>query len=706
MDRPQLWFSTNSLQTLCLNRLAVMLEQYSPELLSHVPPTLRHQLFLQSPIVDICRFENTSAFDNIKADKLWFELYDKHWSSYDQWDCDETVTTKSMDIIRDATISNRDKYFNLLTTIMFSAERPTRYFGRTSDDFKRIVHDPKGVMNRYPTDIINYLVAARILVVAGKPTPWSCDPEVEEDPKDVDDYDENWYPINHFPIYQHDLDDDHDDGRLSSNYNHFAAVNQCVPQCYASLVKLGSRISDEDAILLMMTKCNYYPKFVAICASKSTLWSWKPEDLEQLLTKFFCDVTSINLNVIEEPDDEASSIVVTTCFSSPNVSSLYLSFLYELSSLHHLSSIISQLSLKTLHIFSPFDFDLEDNVCKELGKILSLQRESIHELKFHECEFPEEFNFLSNVVVIIQSQKFSIFHYNGNSMSSSVLVQLLNAFFSTFCFHFQQVSLENGCSFGLDASLREFLSPMPLAVCDSSLQYKSLKLTCCDGPLCRWLLGLQPLALQSIHLEYYSKELHSVLEIKAHNDELRVNDLMLVNHADGVYSTDDIRAPLPEDILRSIFKCPLLRSLTLDVKFRTNNLIVITNALQVQAHLGTLKKLNISFSTHEMPENSCDLELLLDAVFNLPQILQFSFHIDILLDDFEIVETIRKYWNTKKKPLEFCFGHYHGLTVSEHIQNLLDEMQLVVKKEYCVGMAPSHSSICFRCGGQYLKIST
>ena len=469
-------------------------------------------------------------------------------------------------------------------------------------------------------------------------------------------------------------------------------------------MKFGSRISDEDAILLMMTKCNYYPKVVAICASKSMVWSWKQKDLEQLLMKFFCDVTSIDLNVIDEPDDEPSNIVVTTCFSSKNVSSLYLSFLYELSGLHHLTSVISQLSLKMLHIFSPFDFDLEDTVSKELGEILSYQRENIHDLKFHECAFPEEFNFLSNVVVVIQSQRFSSFHYSGNLMSSSVLVQLLNAFLSTSCSHSQLLYLENHCSFSFDATFRELLSPMPSAVCDSSLQHKSIRLACCDGPLCSWFLGLRPLAVRSIHLEYYSKESHSVLEIIAHNDDLRVHDLTLINHADGCDNTGDAQAPLPEDILRSIFKRPLLRSLTLDLKLRTNNLIVITNALQVQANLGTLEKLNISFSTHEMPEKSCDLELLLDAVFNLPQISQFSFNIDILLDDLTIVETIHKYWNTKKKPIEFRFGHFHGLTVSEHIQSLLDEMQFVATKEYCV--ATSRSSICSRCGAQHFRICT
>lgn len=158
-------FSTKSLLTLCINQSAICLEYYTPEVLSHVPPALRHQIFLHYPIVDICRFEKTSAFNSIKADKLWGEIYDKHWGSYDRWKYDNTVTTGSMDLIGDCATTNHEKYFLLLTTIIFNGEHPTGYFGRMSDNQKRIDNTPVGIVNTYPTDIINFLIAAHISTV-------------------------------------------------------------------------------------------------------------------------------------------------------------------------------------------------------------------------------------------------------------------------------------------------------------------------------------------------------------------------------------------------------------------------------------------------------------------------------------------------------------------------------------------------------------
>ena len=701
-------FSTKSLQSLCLDRMSISLEYYSPELLSCVPPALRHRLFLQSPIVDVCRYEKTCAFDNINADKLWGELYSKHWKCYDQWHCDVTVTTKSEEIISDCATTNREKYFILLTTIIFSFERPTGYFSRIVDDEKRINYEPpKGVATGYPIDIVNYLIAAHISVVVGKKVAQQNIDEMD------DDDDDQWYPVNNFPVYQRDLDDSRDDTRLSTNYDRIAAANQCIPLCYASLAKSGCRIPDEDAILLIMDQCNYYPKTITIlCAPDSKLWSWKQEDLKQLFTKFFHDITAIHLCVIDEPG-EISSLVESVCFSNRLIPcTLYLSLLYELSSLHYISSMISQLILEKLHIYSPFDFDLDDNASKELGEVVSHQKGNICELKFHECQFPEEANFLSNVTAVIQSPHFTKFQFHGYLESPSILIQLLNAFLCTLCSHAQQLYIDDSTIVTLDSKARDLLRPMPSAICDSSLQHKSLKVENCSATLCSALLRLKPLSLQTLHLQFVcshfgttsvSEGVHSILESVAHNDELCVSNLALLNCCNSVF---DIHESLPKGILKSIFKRPLLKSLMLDLKLATSNLITLTDALQIQSQLGTLEKLKISFSAHEILKETCDLELLLETVFNLPQISRFSLHLDILLEDLTIVETIQRSWRSKNKPKEFCFGHFHELTIPEHIQSLLNEMQLVVMKEYCIPirrtvcenvLAPAeHSMICMQ----------
>lgn len=234
-------------------------------------------------------------------------------------------------------------------------------------------------------------------------------------------------------------------------------------------------------------------------------------------------------------------------------------------------SVISQLTVEKLHIFSPFDFDFEDSVSKELGEILSRQKGSIRELKFHECNFPEESSFLLNVVAFMQGPNFTKFHFQGYS-ESPVLVELLNVFFSTTSSNSQQLLMDGLCQISLDATVRDNVSPMPLAVCDSSLQHKSLWLETCSALFCDWFLSLKPLSFHSLHLMFVAnivEEFYQVIKSLACNDELRVCNLSLVNYAND---TRDILDPLSEDSLTSIFKRPLRKSLLLDFRCQTSSL--------------------------------------------------------------------------------------------------------------------------------------
>ena len=134
-DKSSSLFSTASLQTLCLSRLITFLEHYPPELLSCLPTTLRHRLFIRSPIIDLCRLEKTCAFDGIDSEKLWGELYVKHWSAFSPNYYDiliETMVHNKFDTsygeLYKSDITNREKYFALMATTIFCAERPSGYF--------------------------------------------------------------------------------------------------------------------------------------------------------------------------------------------------------------------------------------------------------------------------------------------------------------------------------------------------------------------------------------------------------------------------------------------------------------------------------------------------------------------------------------------------------------------------------------------------
>ena len=78
-------------------------------------------------------------------------------------------------------------------------------------------------------------------------------------------------------------------------------------------------------------------------------------------------------------------MIMSTCFRNRiGPCTLYLSLFCQLSGFHRL----------LLHVFAPFDYDLVDNVFKELGVMLSRQKGNLHEFKFHECSFPDEVDFV------------------------------------------------------------------------------------------------------------------------------------------------------------------------------------------------------------------------------------------------------------------------------------------------------------------------
>ena len=660
-------FSVESLQTLCVYQVIHSLDCYSPELLCCIPPSLRYQIYTRSPIVDICHFENTIAFDGIHHEALWGELYQNHWEHWDQWSSEEFVTHKNLEFLP-AGISNREKYFAFITTVIFCAERPSGYIENLdTSSGNRCESVPEEVMNCYPTDVVNYLVA--------------FEKSVNADPG-------NMYDIpNIYPVPQRELDNSIDDGRLSCNYDRLATKRQCIPQRYSNLVKEVSRLSDSDALLLMMDKCNYNPEWIAFSCRENIQWCLKDETLLELLSRFFCRLQEVHLNIIDETDEACDDIALSTCFATPSVSSLSLHLLCEVDHLYLLSGV-SNLRLTKLHISSPFDFT--DTAVKELAEIL-LKLSNVSDLEIGElgeCSFPDDSYFLSNVAGIITNPQFRRFSFEGCEMSSAAVSKLLFAFFSTVSSCPQGLYLRSGIVIASDGLRLQ--SPMSSSICVSALQHKTLKVDYCCGKMCLSLLSLRPLSLRSISLVFTSnsrREVCDILETVANNDRLQVQHLRLA--LAYVLGLDDPQVSLPEIVLISIFKRSTLKSLALDLRWNAIDLNVLTNALSVQLNLGSLEKLTLTFDKLEGPETFCDLEHLIDLIFNLPQISIFSFDFDIHLSDFHIIETIHKHWQAKR-PKEFCFGHFVEMEVSEHVQSTIEEMELIFKQEVSIS-APKPS---------------
>ena len=243
-DKSSSLFSTASLQTLCLSRLITFLEHYPPELLSRLPTTLRHRLFIPSPIIDLCRLEKTCAFDGIDSEKLWGELYVKHWSTFDPGYYDSLIETMvhrkcstSYGELYESDITNREKYFALMTTTIFCAERPSGFFSEhdrcggyscvdwhtsamveyPSDAFfsdgdkfggvYSFAEVPTSAKVNYPTDIINHLVAADKLQEVNKEDVKLLSPENHEQQSDSE-YSCDSNAVHYYPVPQRDVHKD------------------------------------------------------------------------------------------------------------------------------------------------------------------------------------------------------------------------------------------------------------------------------------------------------------------------------------------------------------------------------------------------------------------------------------------------------------------------------------------------------------------
>ena len=94
------------------------------------------------------------------------------------------------------------------------------------------------------------------------------------------------------------------------------------------------RLSDDDAVSLMMNECNYHPKKLFLHKYKHMHWKWRHSDLMCLLVQFFGKLESLSFQFRQgkdiddcvclygEDSREALDVVLSGCFSSPLLSSL------------------------------------------------------------------------------------------------------------------------------------------------------------------------------------------------------------------------------------------------------------------------------------------------------------------------------------------------------------------------------------------------
>ena len=346
-------FSTSSLHDLCHCKLVEELDHYSPEMLSLLPPIQRKELLLLCPIVSICHLEQICAFDGIDSDMFWDDLLknqDSRLGSFRDYECN---AHKALEVCYS---SSREKYFTFLTALIFSGDRFSGIYGWFIDgrDFYEGGTPPPEQLD-CPDDIVNYLVAYRkpdVMRVMEEEINADHDDNDSEKKFDADhddnDSEEEIDTDHDDNDSEEEIDADHDDnnfyyplpsrdvfGRQHGELYEEATKGQHVHCRYSHYISKENhyRLSDDDAVSLMMNECNYYPKKLFLHEYEHMHWRWSHDDLMHLLTQFFSKLESLSLEFRQSKDiddyvyidyqrKEALEVVLSCCFSSQLVGNL------------------------------------------------------------------------------------------------------------------------------------------------------------------------------------------------------------------------------------------------------------------------------------------------------------------------------------------------------------------------------------------------
>ena len=184
-----------------------------------------------------------------------------------------------------------------MTTTIFCAERPSGFFSEhdkfeeydfvdvpsSAKDYCDFIDEhmeynfaevPSWAKRSYPTDIVNYLVAAEHLQEV-KIRRIPNDLEQRSNSESSSDSNADRY----YPIPQRDVPKDSGrNGLCPFLYNDLSIRNQWIPPHYVPLVQMGTRLADEDAISLLMDECDYRPNSIVLHGFEGIRWSWKKED--------------------------------------------------------------------------------------------------------------------------------------------------------------------------------------------------------------------------------------------------------------------------------------------------------------------------------------------------------------------------------------------------------------------------------------------
>lgn len=477
--------SPASLQSLCSISSIDNLEYYSPEMLACIPLTLRYQLLAHCPIVDICRLEKTSVFNDMDTKRVWSLLCDNIYKRA-RFECyDSTLFAKKKydEMLRDG-VSSREKCFLLLTTAILCAERPLGLF---RDDYEILYTSDrmpqKWLKNYCPADIVNYLVCTdglsevkekfqednqvskrKYVVIPQKDSVSRFEPEGSSDGSGDDIF--------------------NDEDQVNTDLVSVAYNNQHFPPRYAHLLGEKNHVENEVAITLLMDGCEYYPTSITLHGFEFIDWSKSKEEVQDILTKFFFQLRELHLYLGVEHDEGYVCSMLTSCFKSCALSATFVTFCGDdltnlvVSYLTLQHPEVNQLTLDKLRI-SKFDTPTSSR-CKMLSEILAchsglseLELNGLHVLEYPNVTTSDISNILQCVIAIVRNTSFSKLTLTNVHFTMKFAVELLTAFLVAPCSHSQELIMQGVGVSGDDPVLQPSIH-FDSDDSDSALEFKSL----------------------------------------------------------------------------------------------------------------------------------------------------------------------------------------------------------------------------------------
>ena len=712
----------SSLYNLCLNQLIEEVHCYSPEMLSILPPIQRKELLLYCPIVTICHLEQTCAFNGIDSDIFWNELLNNQKERLGSYDFNEInalkvlrSTSRSHDC-QTFSSSSREKYFTFLTALIFSGDRFSGHYafftGRDRHYFES-GYAPPGKRS-CPDDIINYLVAHR--------KPDINDDMEKEFYRDNSEKYESYYALPIRDVL----------GRKYGDLYKEATKGQHIHTCYSHYISKENhyRLSDEDAIALMMNECNFYPKKLVMHEYEDMHWKLSEESLTQLLTQFFSRLESLSLSLKQEKEiddniyyasdtstEKKYELVLKCCFNSPALTSLIIadpvryhcdrtalfsvfatkpcqslgkldvhcwnsSIESDTRSIHHLEAIANIIA----------SHSQLTEICFRLGTDLEVAASSLSSL-------------YSSLIGFVQRIEFSKLSLYEQPPYSSHLRRLIDTFLKTPCSQPQEVHLylsppdyRLSKASHTDLSISDNGNSIP----SGALEYKSLfihKFRRVSEDFCEWLCSHQPLALRTF---YFDANLVNVGE----NGQLVPSEMAFPVQAlcdNASFQTQELFLPIfqgfPFRDYQNLLRHQQLTNLSLVIKLPGGilqsvepepwNINDITNILRLSLRSETLTEFTITWNNdmyHTAAisvKSSDDIERFGDVLFSLQNCELFSLCIPVTwkIEDVVHIDSLYKTWQKHgcKKLKSFRMGEFeYGLVLTDELARKLDKMGLTI----------------------------